>query len=1239
MKSRRLHGIIKPFHSTALKILQGFDKGKPEYTCQVCAAAADLSGIAGADRQRHKHVSQSPSPAHEAIDHMQTRIGHPALALLPAGLLAATVMLGAPPYRRYIEAGDYAESARTPNTHGSPTIAQFTIEAEPNWVRYELDRVLPPGAYRVMIRAYQDRQRSPSPVLDIMIRLNGAEASLAWPAPTCSQGYQWQEAALRTESEGRDLKLTLTPTREGLKSSAGSKCTIGLLYITADPRDWIQGESQSYQIVLPGMERHVIGRDMGIPPPNYLANGGFEVGWGHNWRLTGTNAGIAVNTEYWLKKDVPEGRRAFRIPWGVRLRSGLHYLESGTYSLATHARSKRARSVRLALYSFDDIRDNRGRVKFAEAVGISHNWKRYSASFDVPAGKYVVSIDGGVDVDAISLSPGDNTVFEKRYPVEIGMITDRIGRAWQLREAKIGTLLVAADESRMGTEDVWYRIVDFFNEVIHEKSVPVKLYRGSGRVDVDLDPNRTGVFRVEIGGGPDIGTDLQEEMTYSIHPDVTHAFSQAEPFVGFFAGFGKHCIPVYRTAGIGFIAALSASRAGDWAYVERQNDSYYWFDKDFQRARDAGLEAFIGLDVRQQLPCWVEKLNSDGSKLRPAQMEVWADFVTKLADHYHRLGVAGYLVLDDPERFFSTDDYLAYLTHAYDSLKAVDERIQVVAWAWMDRPTRNAATDAEKSGILKTIADHSDILYQASAHVAQKLQRPTWRYTFDTTHSMYQHNTVVNNFPAAHLDRRFFADRTARSIQHALRAITRGGATRYLHYNARLPPDSMSVFEYDGSLNPAGVAFSILEHQIRGTSYSQPIMVPDGLTCFRFDAADRVVFAIWSESGDTVSLALPRLTPDVIRLVDIMGNPVPAQPHDNGIALQLSAVPLYIHAPKTQYDLVVSALVFSTVVHSSPVSFSLAATSVPQQLEVVMRFRNTHDATWRGRLHIDPISSVSTLISASSETQIQDVELAAGEDTVFRVPLFYVSEKKLNRDLILQASAGRLSNRFTVPIRAVYVKSMKQEWDLSEERRFYFIVNRFGKDAGQRLNTRFDDIRIDTALYTVCTAENLYLLFDVKRSVPFDDGRHEIRMFFQTAPDLTIEQPDNDRRPVHMTIPLQSGDPTTATLQTDDEPLTVPIYVKAPSEKSRYVQARIPRAAIDHTQADRVYSVIGFNFAYVTVIDQRSVATSWAPWPDPESPTSNGRHFLILEREGTHSDAESSADESSSGPVDSQPEP
>ena len=262
-----------------------------------------------------------------------------------------------------------------------------------------LERDLPPGRYRVLLRVYSEGAPESH---QVEVLLNGGCAVFAYPTKETGTGPVWMEREISTERAGRQMTVRYL------------KMAQRIIFDTAlitNERTWAIGQPSRYSL------EHA--RDKtDTPAPkedraNLIENANFEVGIGRGWRC-GSQSGLALTGDMVRMNEGPEGAAALRVPLiqtpRLRSESGDRFqaiLESPVcavrpgkrYAGSIELRSESAATAYLAIL----FRGRTGEFRHAKGQNVElkpgEPWRRVQAEAESPAEASLAFLELSVTAD------------------------------------------------------------------------------------------------------------------------------------------------------------------------------------------------------------------------------------------------------------------------------------------------------------------------------------------------------------------------------------------------------------------------------------------------------------------------------------------------------------------------------------------------------------------------------------------------------------------------------------------------------------------------------------------------------------------------------------------------------------------------------------------------------------------------------------------------------------------------
>ncbi|MHC4872292.1 MAG: hypothetical protein ACYTFY_10645 [Planctomycetota bacterium] len=1097
-------------------------------------------------------------------------------------------------YKRYIHPGWFN------NTSFSPINGKFykyklriQVGDQENTITYKLDKQLPAGRYYFFMHSYYigPKPRHFNNPVNFIITLNGSSGIIPWPHKKSGK-RGWLKTEINTESAGDSLIIKVFP----VKNKERYELVLNLLYLTSDPEDY----STSREIIFTADSKQdqKEGDNENEICKNYLTNAGFEIGWGHGWRFMNGNTGHAVNHRYWLHENVPQGKYALNIPVQSRLQSNIINLKKGSYTLSAFVRKKSQVPFRLQLWTYEDVRKYKFKNGYTSSHKASEDWQQFKVVFNVRSGRYVLVVTGGVDVDAIQLvNAATPEPFRQSKPVEVGMTTTQTGRAYRLSDKKNAILRVSAHDNDIKEAEIWFRIVDFFGNELKKTHKTVLLNGGTYSENIDLSVNKCGIFRVDMGVGSNEKR-IQEEMSYTVHPDISENFFSKKGFIGFYDALGDDKVPAMITAGLNLSNSINANPSGSWRALQPEKNKFNWQDNYIVNGRKAGMEIYTLLDPRH-FPGWVKKAPvSETVRLRPLDIKDWEDFVFKLVSHYKKLGVRGYELLDDQDHYYSTEDHLAYVKSAYKSIKKADPEAFVITWAWLSKKTLDSASEEQKDKIYRTLKGKSDILFMGGAEIAKKYDSEMWCYRFDSNYSIYQKNTVSAVFTAPHHDRTYFRDKTPRTIILDIEQIAKHSASRFFRYEAHIANNHRSIFDYDGVFLPVGVAYSILENHIRGKKYVKKFERSEGLTFHKFADKENSIFVSWANGGNLFNMILPeKRTLFIVK--DFMGNNIKIQNKADQNSLVISRYPVYFQVA-SESSSGFEALLKAAEIKMKKSSLSAVISLANERKKLLVDIGNPGRKEKNIQMKVSGKSSLLSFMHPEITSEAWDFTVMPGKSKNIEIPIFS-KERTLNGNVEFIVNKDNETSIWSVPVNIQNVAAVDKDFKLlSSSTRCFPIYDKNGYENVINYEGHVSGFSVKTAF----SSKYIYFWFNIRnkhnRSNLLEGIVSELKLYFDLSPVQNKELQIADKSVAYLNIKLNQQ-PRSNFLILQGREIPVNVFIGSISGNSRNVQIKIPAKKLLERTGNIYSKLIGFNFAYHSGVQAETFFDAWADWSDHNS--------------------------------------
>ena len=850
--------------------------------------------------------------------------------LLPAALLLlSSIALAAPaasPYRRFIEAEDmaiegkgYAVVAHGQRNAGGVMACSFaTDDAAKAGGRIvaKLERELPPGKYLVWLTALLLADQK-GPPLDIEVQLGKSAATL--------QLERGERAASAVVVEAKDPFRTLAIALR----SAHRRLWIDTLYFSSVPSDVrIDRARKEVEIDTELIQWEMAGDAPAAPaaePANWIGNGSFEVGIASNEWSTLYQSLYSIRPDYWSTDAPADGDRCLRLPLYrhsdapgapaafrmihrvMKLKPDSQYVFRGMF--------KSDVPVTLTLSGETAYGARAGIGQFRAVLG--DKWLAVSVPLKTTsdARGYHLRISAEAAgpatlwVDALSLAPAPAGAFVPAAPVECGVHWKEPGKVFHADKPVSFDLLARNSSAAPAAVTLRWRVVDYFDQTAAEGVVndwPLRP-NATERRALQLLQGRTGAFRLLIEG------DAQAGGTKSLLPLQEYVFSVVPPppekmerNIGAYISLVPDAVEIMSRAGIRRTTTLSCGNTllEEWAAMEPKQGQFVWWDDRVALARKYGMEIVANLQIARatDIPEWarVPKDTPDalGNKAVSFPRAAWERFVEAAAAHY-RADIREWLIVDEPYSTFTPEQYAALLKATYAAAKRGNPDCRVIAHGgytdeWLPG-VEKAGGVAYFDGIsdYARVATHGEMLRA----FARKHGKSLINVEYGPHASLYRTIEAPDN-PRDRRTPDYYLRNTEGVVEGAVRAMAWSGSRGFGRYDARFPGGDFTkldrhkcMFEYDGALKPAGVAYALMAQILDGFHGVEELKLRPDMETHLFESADRFVLAFWTRDGAVVDAAIA--PPAGVKALDIMGNPLPA-------AATLSASLLWLAGPKAQ---------------------------------------------------------------------------------------------------------------------------------------------------------------------------------------------------------------------------------------------------------------------------------------------------------------------------------------------------
>ncbi len=345
----------------------------------------------------------------------------------------------------------------------------------------------------------------------------------------------------------------------------------------------------------------------------------------------------------------------------------------------------------------------------------------------------------------------------------------------------------------------------------------------------------------------------------------------------------------------------------NWARAEPRRGQFVWRDDKVALARRYGVQ-MLGEFLR--VPRWA---NPDASSGPPPDLDAFAAYVHAVVDHY-RNDIHYWEVWNEPYiRSYwhgTPQEFAAMAKVAARAVHAADPQAMLLA-PCADPGYVRFFEPALAAGALdgaNVFSFHAyGVLYpkrydilRTWAATGRSGPLPIWNSETGTTSA-----TFYRHIPDKYVDRYtnwlggvsypIAAEHTVKYFVMALAA----GAERFFQYYGNheesLPRlSAMSLFEYDTSLRPMGVAYAVAASLVDGCRGLGWFDVPDQtLVVCLLQGKQRHIAVVWHGNASHRRVQLP-INSEWIEARDMMGNREDTTPCDGGLMMEFGPEPTYL---------------------------------------------------------------------------------------------------------------------------------------------------------------------------------------------------------------------------------------------------------------------------------------------------------------------------------------------------------
>lgn len=672
---------------------------------------------------------------------------------------------------------------------------------------------------------------------------------------------------------------------------------------------------------------------------NLLENSSFEVGAGHGWgtisnhKTSGpldhhidTTMGYHSNSSLKLEFYDQENSQ------GVISR--IYRLKPETqYTVSLYAKS----DFSAAVFNIQVKNTFEGDYGPGDIHGYSfrasNDWQRFSFTFttttDAEKSSYQInfapahqSVPGKyIWIDAIQLEEGSLTPYSPKATVEIGLVSDHKGNVFFEDEPIIFKL----KQSALKNANAHFEVYDYYNQKVKEVNINTKSLSEQD-LDLTLAKNKRGAFRVIFWVEGRDGA--MGEVNYSVLPRPRTLGIDEGSIFGAHVPFKEYYLSIMQKVGVKWNRTLSTGRQFRWKLVEPTKGNFIWKDEQIALAAKYGMKVLgtIGSEV-VHVPDWAK--DADGLP----KLDDWYNFVFAVVDHYKDL-VDYWEIWNEPDTEgglgSNPEFYGQLLKTAYTAAKSADPDAMVVGMVAYYAPYVDKVFNAIGDRYCDIVSTHryppinfqhlSDYFDVISTHG----NKPVWNSeTGMKTDSFYQTllwEDLWGSYAQPDAWTRDYRIRTNKLIWNFAHTVGRG-MKKYFYYDARqtTAPDFLitySLFEWDQTLKPKAVAYSILAHLFDGSEGQGVVNLDPDTYAYLFLRGSTPLIILWAKDSNDVKLL--NISSISIKAYDVMGNELSIS---NGLTFGRS--PIYIEGQGITQEQLISSLSISATNDTNPPNLSI----------------------------------------------------------------------------------------------------------------------------------------------------------------------------------------------------------------------------------------------------------------------------------------------------------------------------
>ena len=777
----------------------------------------------------------------------------------------------------------------------------------------KLDTTIPPGNYKLFFSGNHSGS--------VDITLGGVTQNMQIPGVKSGEVWTTLEFQTTTETDVVDFKFFRT-----LPLSEYQYYSIQGLFITTNVNEFVTNDFRVIDLHYPAPEEMDTATAI---KGNYLENSSFEISNSHGWGLADGYRKVYPLGYMLDSLTAVHGSYSVKLPLDLSILKNQVLLSKSykvrpnrKYTFSAYMRSDTTTGVTIQVRNtFESDPEFGTRYALEQRdITVTNSWQRFSFSGDLinyPYANYQIKvipqsqsqIGKSLWIDAIQLEEGELSDYNPAVSVEIGLTSDHEGNVFYEDEPVLMKFLAYNNGSTAKTITTRYEIYDYYNQKVKSGSINLNLSSGLNEQQLDLTPGKRGAFRVVLWV-EEMAKTLDEKI-FSVLPRPKTLNIDEQSSVGGHIAFDDYPLSLMQKTGVKWTRTLSSEAdLLRWGLVEQEKGNFIWHDDRVVKPAQHGTMILGTLGTNDYWPDWAE----DPSTGLPILSDFY-DYVYAMVSHYKNY-ITYWEIWNEPDGAGIPAEYYAdMLKTGYEAVKAADPNAKVLGMVGALPPYTQQVIDAlvAKYGS----ADYFDILaiHQyapgdrdlAWLQIANQYNKPVWgteagmssQTFYQTLHyedidfPRYRPTDYKRNYPLR-------TEMMTTNFAQTMGANVEGNSyDKYFYYDTKMTggPDqwiTWSLFEYDGTLRPKGVAYSVLANLFDGAKGQGDLNLDSNVGSYLFQREETPLVILWTKDRGNKVLTSDLSFSD-LKVYDVMGNLISVDTNIQGeLEIPFGASPVYL---------------------------------------------------------------------------------------------------------------------------------------------------------------------------------------------------------------------------------------------------------------------------------------------------------------------------------------------------------